>query len=54
MHTRTLGGWCITNYIQSEYSILGTVFRYCTLQVLSKFELGVMKEVPMYLKKTKV
>ena len=29
MYKRTLGGWCSTKYIQSEYCILGTVFRNC-------------------------
>lgn len=54
MYKRTLVGWCSTNYKQSEYCILGIVFRYCTLQILSNFELELMKEVPMYLKKTEV
>ena len=38
-----------TNYVQSDYYILGTVFRYCTLQVLPNLELELAKEVSSYL-----
>ena len=46
MYKRTLGGWCSTKYIQSEYCILGTVFKELSKKAMAPHSSTLAWKIP--------